>query len=431
MHFAEKFTPRERRNFRILAYASTWFGCFADVVMESSAIIILFIGLLNGSPTLAMFSTSMNGIVSMLLMFPAAALVNRLGARKGVYIACIIAVGSYLFIATAPWWGGHTGKYIVLLGCFLFCVSKPLWTAAWYVILGDILLPEERGPFLGFMRFSYYILTGSALFLIGFFMGKEPSIGFMQTIILCVGLIGIGRIITISKIPLDDHKAQTSNFRKEFSISIRNGSLVSFSIYICMMCLAFAPVLPLTILYLKDHLKCGSDLVQIISTASIAGNICAFFFYGKLQKWMGIRGLLIATHLLYILVPLVIAFFGSNTPSHLYCIAGLTFLGGAAFASFLCIVSQETLALARPGNVAMTTALSQTYYMLGTACGRVGNSILLGSGILSLSFTYGKFTFCHYQSIFLFCAVIAILGLFMLPSLSSMISNREEWYQPK
>ena len=49
MTFAETLTERERRRGRILAYASTWFGCISEVMMDSSAIIIIYITLLNGT----------------------------------------------------------------------------------------------------------------------------------------------------------------------------------------------------------------------------------------------------------------------------------------------------------------------------------------------------------------------------------------------
>ena len=173
---ANALSDQCRKKFRSYAYASTWFGCFADLLPESSAVIILYLAMLGASNTLIMLSTGISGIVSMFLLIPASCIVDKLGPRKVVNISCCVACVSYLIMATAPFFG-TAAQYVVLVGCIIFCVSKPLWTAAWYPILGEILKPSERGDFLGFMRFSYYILTGSVFFLIGLLMGKNRPCG--------------------------------------------------------------------------------------------------------------------------------------------------------------------------------------------------------------------------------------------------------------
>ncbi|MDO4573724.1 MAG: hypothetical protein Q4D98_00760 [Planctomycetia bacterium] len=437
----ETLTDAERKRFRMYAYGATWCGCFAEVMMENSAILILFMTLMGSSASMQLLSTSMNGILSMLLMFFAAGLADRFGAKRSINTAVCFEMTSCLLIASAPFWGRANATYVILVGCVLFCVSRPIWTASWYVVMGDILLPAERGPFLGFMRFSYYTITGVTFFLIGCAMGKESPIWIPQTVIAATGILAIGRAYFISKIRLGEHPSTGFHIREALSVSVKNGRLVSFSVYVAMMYLAFAPVLPLSIIYMKQYLQYGDGLVQILSTVGIAGSICGFLLYGTLQRVLGMRLLQWMTHTFYIAIPLSLALFGKNleclqTPVYsqpllVYVLAGLTLLGCFAVALFGCIVSQETLALARPGNVAMTSAFNQTYVMIGTAAGRFGMSIILGAGVLSATWTQGGMTFSCYQTLFFLCAAIGMFALFLIPGLPSMVPEQENWYKPK
>jgi len=445
----ETLTDAERRKFRMYAYGATWCGCFAEVMMENSAILLLFMNLLGSSEAQQMFSTSMNGIMSMLLMFFAAGLADRFGAKRAIDGAVCFELSSCLLIASAPLWGHALATYIVLAGCMLFCVSRPIWTASWYVVMGDILLPHERGPFLGFMRFSYYSITGISFFLIGCAMGKESPIWIPQLVIAATGILAIGRAYFIHKIRLGDHPAGGFHILEALSTSIRNGQLVSFSVYVAMMYIAFSPVLPLSILYMKKYLAFGDGLVQILSTVGIAGSITGFLLYGKMQARLGMCLMQFITHGLYISIPLALALFGKNLaalqtewtlnlgfwsmtqPVLVYVLAFLTFLGCFAVALFGCVVSQETLALARPGNVAMASAFNQTYVMIGTTVGRFGMTLILGAGVLSATWTKWEMTFSHFQTLFFLCAFIGIFALFLLPGLPSMVPQQENWYRPK
>lgn len=445
----ETLTDAERKRFRKYAYAATWCGCFAEVMMENSAILILFMTLMGSSESMQMLSTSMNGILSMLLMLFAAGLADRFGAKKSINLAVCFEIVSCLLIASAPFWGRANATYVILAGCVLFCVSRPIWTASWYVVMGDILLPAERGPFLGFMRFSYYSITGITFFLIGCAMGKEAPVWIPQSVIAATGVLALGRAYFIGKIRLGEHPAQGFRIRDALAVSVKNGRLVSFSIYVSFMYVAFAPVLPLTIIYMKQYLQYGDGLVQILSTVGIAGSICGFLLYGTLQRVLGMKILQFITHGLYVLIPLSLAIFGKNlaflqnpvsfslgsldlsAPVLVYVLALLTFLGCFAVALFGCVVSQETLALARPGNVAMASAFNQTYVMIGTAAGRFGMSVVLGAGVLSASWTRWGMTFSHFQTLFFLCTAIGVFALFLLPSLPSMVPEQENWYQPK
>lgn len=429
-NYAESFSARNRKKFRLYAYGSTWFGCFADIMPESTAVIILYLAMLGASNTTIMLSTGIAGAVSMFLLIPSSCLVDKLGPRKVVNISCALACVSYLIMATAPFWGKSAAQYVVLAGCVSFCISKPLWTAAWYPILSDILTPEERGEFLGFMRFSYYVLSGAVFFLLGVAMGKKPPVWLLQLAVGIAGILALGRSFFISKIEIAPRELGKYDLKKAFFTSVRNTRLVGFAVYVAFLSLSFAAILPLTLIYLKSGLGYGDNLVQMLSTAGICGSICGFFFYGKIIRVIGIRSLEICIHTAYILIPLGLFLCGENLSSPSIPIGGLLFAGNFAFACFSCAVSQEILALARPGNVTMASAFTQTYQMMGTTCGRFVVSLLVGNGVLASTWNFWGFSISRYQTIFLLCAGEALFCVILFLFLPSAVAKHDDYYNP-
>ena len=425
-NYADRLSDPIRKRFRLYAYISSWFGCFADVMLESTAVIILYFSVLGAGNTLIMFSTSIPGLVSLFLLIPVSGLVDKIGAKKTVCLSCSLACFSYLLMASAPFFGTKCDQYVVLTGCLLFCLSKPLWTASWFPILGHILRPAERSEFFGFMRFSYYILSGTVFFLIGLFMGKNPPVRLLQTVIGLTGLCTLGRMYFISKIRIPEHRSQNYDIGKAFAVSVRNAPLVGFSSYISALSLAFASVVPLTLLYLKNGLHYGADTVQILSSAGIGGCVCGYFLYGRMVRKFGMKTLQLLIHGAFIVIPLGLFFCKPSVP----LMGAFLFAANFGFACFGCAVSSEILALAKPGNLTMANAFSQTYQMIGTASGRLMVSFLLGNGVLSPSWRIWNIEVSLFQTIFLFCSGIALFSLTLLFCLPSVVPRHEDYYNP-
>lgn len=428
--FAESLSLHERKRNIRYAYVSTWFGCFADVMLDSSALVIIYFTLLKAGNSLIMFSSALTGLVSMLLLIPVSFFVPRFGVKKMVGVSCALSCSGYLLMASAPLWGNAAAPYIVLLGIFVFCVGRPIWTVSWYPILTDILLPEERAGFLGKMRFSYTAITGTSFYFIGLFMGKEPPVWYLQAAIAMTGVFALGRYYCISKLKLSDIRSEKIDVKKTFSISIHNAPLVGFSVYTCFFCLAFSAVMPLALLYMKNGLKFDADTVQMLSTAGIAGNISAFLIYKKLHKLLGMRNLQLLIHFMAILLPILFFCCTGNSVAVMTAMGILLFLSYMVFSLFSCCFSQECLALARPGNSAMASAFACTYDGIGKAAGRTAGSFLLSNGILSSSWMLGNLSVSNFQTVFIFCALGALFMLVLVFSLPSVISSHEDYYQP-
>ncbi|MBR2643219.1 MAG: MFS transporter [Lentisphaeria bacterium] len=425
---AESSNAGQRKGFRIRAYAAACSGSFADLLLENSAIILLYFTMLDAGVSTIMFTTSISGIVGMCLMIPTAGIVDKFGPKKIVNFGCSLSCFGYLFTACAPFFGAFA-HHAALLGVLLICIPKPLWSAAWYPILSQILLPEERGNFLGFMRFSYNIIIGCVFFLIGVFMGEKPPILLLQTIVAIVGIMMLGRSYFINTIPLPPHVPQKYDLKKALSISIKNGPLIGFAVYVCFVQCAFAPVLPMTLIYLKSAIGLPDNTVQQISSLGFVGSICAFFLYGRMVKRFGIRNLELAVHLMFILIPLALAFCRGFVHCE-YIIAGLFLAGYFAASIFACACSQEILSLARPGNITMANAFSTTYSQIGGAAGRSSASFFLGCGALANTWTFCGLPFSNFQTVFLFCSGFALFALVLIFCLPSLIPHHEDYYAP-
>jgi len=423
--YADTLADDQRRRYRVYAYASTWIGGFSDVMLDNSAVIILYFALLKSSDTLIMLSTGLIGIVSMFLLIPASGLIDRLGPKRVVQISCYLAAAAFALMAAAPFAGQTAAPCWVLAGCFIFSISRPLCSAAWYPIVNEFLQPRERGEFFGFMRFSYYIITGSAFALLGLLTGPSLPLWAFQLILVITGTLALGRCYFINRIDLPPHQQSGGDLAKAFRTSTQNGPLVGFSVYNAMLCLAFSAVLPLTLIYLKNGLHFGDNLVQVLAAVGIAGSICGFFVYGKLLRQWGLRKLQLFTHAALIAIPLGLFLCGQNTPFLAVAIGSLLFAGNFAFGCFNCAFSQEILALARPGNLTMATAFGQTYQMIGTAAGRTLASLLLSNGLLAASWQWGGVTFCQFQTVFLLCALGALFCLVLIFCLPSVSNNRQ------
>ena len=87
MAYADILTDVQRRTARINAVGSTWFGCVAEVLVDSSAFITLYILALGGSAAMAVLVAGFTGLVNMFALIPSATIVTRMGLKRAVKYA--------------------------------------------------------------------------------------------------------------------------------------------------------------------------------------------------------------------------------------------------------------------------------------------------------------------------------------------------------
>ena len=416
------------------AIYSALFGCVPEVLFESSPVVIIYLAMLDGGDGFAMFSSAIPGLALTLLLIPGAGLVNRIGLKRSVGITCYVSATALLLIALAPLFGKNAAaRLIVIAGCFMLAFMRPLFTAAWFPILDDILKPEERDVFFGRMRFYYMALTTLLLFGFGTISGKKLPIWMMQLFFLMISVMAMGRKMLIDRIPIREDNAGSAipqhKLKKALQLSMRNSALTGFSIYVMFLTFAVMAYPPLVFIYLKTGLKAGDNTIMIIAALQMGGTLLGYLFIGKLLNYCGTKPVQIAVHLAYLGVLIGLTFCG-NYPWSIAMIGLLMLIGGFCYACYFVYLSVEMLALARPDNRTMTVALCNTFHYAGGTLSRLGGAMMLGSGMMATQWSIKSTEFSNFQTILLFfggCVAFSLITLMLVPS---AVSLREDYYKP-
>lgn len=420
-----------RRAARRDATLSAVCGCVAEVMLDSSAVVILYLTMLGGGDTFALFSTSVSGMAYMLLLIPFSGITDRLGLKRSVNIACTVGTVAFLVMALAPLAGG-AAKHVVIAGCLLYGLTRPLYLTAWYPLLDNFLLPADRSHFFSAMRFTYMTLNTVLFLLIGMALGKHPPLWLLQAVIAAAGVLLLGRQFFISGLPTgsEGEQAPACSLTTALGTSVRNAPLTGFSVYACCLTFANCAITPLSFVYLKSHLGAAPDLVVMISSLGMAGTIGGYLAAGRLIRGLGTRCVQIGTHAVFVLVPLGCFLSGKEVVGAAVSIAVLLFVNSFASACFSVCNSSEMLALARPGNRTMAVAFCNTFINLGNAVSRAGVALTLGSGLLATDWVWRGAAMSRYQSLFLFFALAATFFLILLVLIPSVVPRHEDYYEP-
>ncbi|MBO7328024.1 MAG: MFS transporter [Lentisphaeria bacterium] len=426
MTFAETLSDKERRKGRVYACCACLAGCVSEVMLDSSAIIIIFFSMINAGDMLTMFSTSITPILGLLLFIPSSAINNYFGRKKVVHYSCITGCIGFLLMASAPFFGA-LGKYIALLGCAVYCVQRSTYGAAWYPLLDVFLRPQDRARFFGTMRFIYTCFTGTMFFVIGLVLQKDVSIWILQSVIAIAGLLMLGRDFCISRFPDNpEAKPETANIYSGLCTAMKNGALTAYSVYVSLLSIAFTSILPLTYLYLSSYVKMNKGTVQIISSVAIGGMVFGHFCYGRVFDGIKLKYLELLAHGLFTITVWVLFFMDKSMPLFPVIIGATVFVQAFANSVYQSNNSAELLTLPRPGNKTMAMAFVQTYSSLGGAIGRVVVSVILGSAMLAPVWDFHGRQVSHFQTLFLASGVMLLVLFFILPTLPSFVSRSED-----
>lgn len=430
MTFAETLAPETRKKAERHAVYSTWFGCISEQIIDRNAVLVIYLVLLGGSDSISMFSTSISSIASVIALIPCAGFAVRFGLRTTYSFACIAGMFAFLGMAAAPYAGGMA-KDIVLICCFIYAVSRPIYATCWYPMLDNFLLPQGRGKFFGRMRFSYTILNTVIIYLIGKIMGTNPSVMILQGILVFGGITLLGRKFEMDRLPLDpDARRESVNIRRSLGICMRNSPLVGFSIYSCMLNLAFYAAEPLAIVYMKTFLGMDAETVMIFPSLNLVGLILGYAMIGMAIRRFGTKICLVGTHFAALTVCILLLLAFPSNPLLKPVLWAAFLLNGIVCAFMLCINSIEMLALAKPGNKVMAMAFVSTFTSLGTAVGRFGTTLVLGSGALAASWKFMDLTVSKFQFLFGFYAVAIFFFLILLPLAPSVVPKHHDYYHP-
>jgi len=196
------------------------------------------------------------------------------------------------------------------------------------------------------------------------------------------------------------------------------------------MTLASSSLLPLTIIYLNREIQADAKVVQWISVAYMVGMIVGYLMSAGLLRRFGVRQLQPVAHLCYALGAFALFLFGAVTPGFFWLVGAVVFLLGFSAANCLNCYSLELMALARPDNKTMAAAFLATYSAIGSAGSRFLTSFVLGASMLAPHWDKWGQTFCGYQTLFLFFAVLQTFFLLLLFLVPSIVPRTHDYYVP-
>ncbi len=415
MEAAEKLTLEQRSGAKRDSIKSACYGALSSVMIQDSAIIILFATILGAGDMLSMITTSTQGIASCLLLVPAAFLSGRLGYKKTIMQFTAIGAVMIMLLAACPWFHGYA-KAVLLLSIIMFSVCMTVYAAAWFPLLDGFLVKSDRSDFFGVMRFSWQTFAVIFCFVCGLIIGKNPEIWMLQVIIAVSGLGLLGRMYYIGRIPDGHQEKENISFTEGISEAIANKSLAGFSVYICCLYLAAYSTPPLTFIYIKKSLLVADNIIIIISSIALVGTLLGFLTAGKIIDKIGIKRMLLCIHFFFAFVNLTLFFIGTYSVFNLILITALLATYGFAAACSSIAISTEMMELASPNNKAMSMAFCGSCFSAGTGGSRLLASLILGSGMLAPEWFIGTMKISHYQTLFLVygCAILFVCLLLVL-----------------
>ncbi|MFA7231364.1 MAG: MFS transporter [Victivallaceae bacterium] len=415
MEIAARLTDVQRKKARLDATLSSCFGSLPSVMIQDSAVIILFATILGAGDMLSLTTSSIAGIANCLLLIPAAYLADRWGFKKSIINFQSIAFVMVLLMASSPWFGVGA-KLILLLSISCFSICTTIYVAAWFPLLDGFLLEKDRGHFFGMMRFSWQLVSLLFFFICGLIIGKNPPIWILQIIIAVTAFGLLGRSFYIHKLPALPKDRPKMNFRQGLIEAVGNKPLSGFSVYLCCLYLAASATLPLTFLYLKKYLLVPDNIVVIISSLALSGSITGFLFAGRIIGRLGIKKVLLIVHFSFAIINLCLVFISGGSTLCLTTITLLLVTYSFFMACSSVAVTSEMMALASPDNRAMAMAFCGSFYAAGTAGSRFLSSLIIGSGMLAPHWMLGSIKVSHYQTMYLVygCAIIFVCMLLVI-----------------
>jgi len=415
MESAENLTSFQRSRAKSDAIKSACWGALSSVMIQDSAIIILFATILGAGDMLSMVTTSTQGIASCLLLIPAAYMSGKLGYKKTIMQYTAFGAAMIMLLAASPWFGGF-GKPVLLISIILFSVCMTVYGAAWFPLLDGFLLKEDRGGFFGILRFSWQTFAAIFCFACGLIIGENPKIWMLQLIIAISAVGLLGRMYYVGRIPDGHQEKENIKLMEGISEAISNKPLTGFSVYICCLYLAAYSTPPLTFIYIKNYLLVPDNILIIISSLALVGTILGFLSAGKVIDKIGIKRMMLFIHFFFAIVNLTLFFIGTNTVFNLVLITVLLAIYGFFIGCSSIAISTEMMELASPNNKAISMAFCGSCYAAGTGGSRLLSSLILGSGILAPQWFLGSMKFSHYQTLFLGygCAIMFVCLLLVL-----------------
>jgi len=400
-------------------------------MIQDSAIIILFAGMLGAGSMLSLVTTALFGIMSCIFLIPFAYFVSRLGYKKSIIRTTGVGTVMVILLALTPFLGETFAKYGMIACLICFGAAMTFYAAAWFPFVDEFLPENDRSRFFGMLRFSWQTCCVVFFFVCGLIIGEKPDLWLLQTIIVITAVLLLGRAYFVNRIKVRETDRKPLNFRYGLELVLANKPLVSFSVYLAFLYLAAQRTMPLTYVYLKNYLNIPDNIVVIISSLALGGTIIGFLCAGRMLSRYGVKKMLLAVHIAFALVNFLLFVFCRPGAFFLVVITFLLILYGFFIAISSVAASSEMMALANPNNKAMAMAFCVSMYSAGLGGARLLSSVVIGSGILSPEWTIGTAKFSMFHSMFLGYGLGILFVCFLLVIVPAIFPKGEYHYVPQ
>jgi MFS family permease len=426
-------SPSEQESYshksQKLAIFSACFGSISAVMIQDSAVIILFAGMLGAGSMLSMVTTSLFGVMNCLLLLPTAYFVARIGYKRSIIRASLFGALVVLALAFSSLLGEFS-KYGMIICLICFGILMTVYVAAWFPFLDEFLPKKDRSRFFGMLRFSWQSCSVAFFLICGLVMGENPDLWVLQTIIIISAIALLGRAYFVSKIDVCEADRKPLNFRKGIELVLVNKPLVGFSVYLAFLYLAAQGTMPLTYIYLKTHLHTADNIVVIISSLALGGTIIGFLFASRMISKYGVKKNLLSVHLAFALINFMLFAFSSSGMTSLVIITILLVFYGFFIAISSVAASSEMMALANPNNKALAMAFCISMCSAGLGGARLLSSMLIGSGILAPVWCIGSTEFTMFHTMYLGYGIAILFVCVLLVIVPAIFPKGEYHYVP-
>jgi len=399
-------------------------------MINDSAVIILFAGILGASSMLAMATTALFGVMNCLFLIPAAYIAAKVGYKRQILYTAFGGSLAIIMLALSPYLNSYA-KYGMIFSLICFGIVMTLYFSAWFPFLDEFLPKKERSNFFGMLRFSWQSCCVVFFFICGLVMGETPALWVLQIIIIITGVALLGRAYFVNKIKINESECKTLlPFRKSMEMVLNNKPLVGFSVYLAFLYLMAQGTIPLTFIYLKNYLNTPDNIVVIISSIALAGTIIGFFFAGRMIARLGVKKILLVIHLSFALINVLLFACSDTETIPLIIITTLLVCYGFFMAISSVAISSEMIALADPANKALAMAFCGSMYAAGTGGSRLLSSMLIGTGILAPQWNIGTMTFSMFHTMYLGYGVGILFVSLLLVIVPAIFPKGEYHYIP-
>jgi MFS family permease len=417
------------RKSQKLAIISACFGSVSSVMIQDSAVIILFAGMLGAGSMLSMITTSLYGVISCLLLIPSAYFVAKIGYKRSIIRSTQLGALTVILLAFSPLLKSFA-KYGMIISLICFGILLTVYVAAWFPLLDEFLPKKDRSRFLGMLRFSWQTCSVAFFFICGLIMGKTPDLWVLQTIIVITAIALLGRAYFVGKIDVNEADRRPLNFRHGLELVLANKPLVGFSVYLAFLYLAAQGTIPLTYIFLKNYLHTPDNIVVIISSLALSGTIIGFICASRMLNKFGVKKMLLSVHLAFALINFTLFLFSGTGTFLLVIVTLLLVLYGFFMAISSVAASSEMMALANPDNKALAMAFCVSMCSAGMGGARLLSSVIIGSGVLAPEWSIGAMKFTMFHTMYLGYGLGILFVCVLLVIVPAIFPKGEYHYVP-